>query len=80
MRNVRRWEDLNEKQKEHLRRVFDNVMNNDKECLHDQCQECFGTGVKIDGTPCVHNISCNCSKCGTMCLMTAGVLHVTTKL
>lgn len=32
-------------------------------CLHDICTECHGTGRKSNGTPCVHMISCTCSKC-----------------
>lgn len=32
-------------------------------CLHDQCIECFGSGKKQDGSPCIHFISCNCPKC-----------------
>lgn len=27
----------------------------------------LGTGVKSDGSPCVHNISCPCPKCTTYC-------------
>jgi hypothetical protein len=34
-------------------------------CLHDNCLQCNGTGVKKDGLgPCVHMISCKCSRCG----------------
>lgn len=36
-----------------------------KVCLHKLC-ECRGTGVRRDGTPCVHHISCPCDKCRTM--------------
>lgn len=32
-------------------------------CLHKKCSECLGTGVKSDGTSCVHGISCPCSSC-----------------
>ena len=32
-------------------------------CLHDSCRECFGTGIKEDGSMCVHYIACHCPKC-----------------
>lgn len=32
-------------------------------CLHDQCNECHGSGKKQDGSPCIHYLSCNCPKC-----------------
>ena len=32
-------------------------------CLHDICKSCKGTGVTTSGRPCIHNISCPCSKC-----------------
>jgi hypothetical protein len=32
-------------------------------CLHDNCRLCNGTGIKLDGCICVHNIACNCKKC-----------------
>lgn len=40
-------------------------MKNDKnqKCLHDTCSECHGEGVRKDGSPCIHYISCPCSKC-----------------
>lgn len=48
----------------HYTQVWDNYKTNKKqECLHDQCPECHGTGVKKDGTPCIHYISCPCPKC-----------------
>ena len=56
-------EDLRRKQEEHLR----NVRANPREqawqpCLHDNCPLCHGTGVKLDGSHCVHYLSCNCPK------------------
>lgn len=37
---------------------------NVKECLHNSCPECDGTGKnKKTGAVCVHFISCRCSKC-----------------
>lgn len=32
-------------------------------CLHDNCNECNGTGIKANGGMCIHNISCSCNKC-----------------
>lgn len=32
-------------------------------CTHDGCSECVGTGIKRDGSPCIHMISCPCPKC-----------------
>ena len=32
-------------------------------CLHNSCPECNGSGIKEDGSMCIHNISCNCDKC-----------------
>lgn len=32
-------------------------------CLHSNCKSCNGTGIKIDGGVCIHNIVCNCPKC-----------------
>ena len=35
-------------------------------CLHDLCEACHGTGVKSDGSKCVHGIVCTCKKCESM--------------
>lgn len=54
--------DLAERKRKHLEKVS----KEKKEwtpCLHDQCPECIGTGIKKNGSPCVHNLSCNCPKC-----------------
>ena len=54
--------DLAEKQKNHL----NNVSRNSDEwtpCSHDECIECLGTGIKRNGSQCVHMISCRCPKC-----------------
>lgn len=32
-------------------------------CLHESCSECSGSGINKSGRPCVHGISCPCSKC-----------------
>lgn len=34
-----------------------------KKCLHKSCPECSGTGLKKDGTKCIHNLSCRCNEC-----------------
>lgn len=70
--------DLKKRQEEHLNRVqqnrnLDNGFNKPfpygpikttwKPCLHDGCTECIGTGIKRDGSTCIHYISCQCPKC-----------------
>jgi hypothetical protein len=35
----------------------------EQECLHRTCSACHGTGVKRNGTACVHMISCPCRNC-----------------
>lgn len=32
-------------------------------CQHDSCPECHGSGIKENGQPCIHMISCSCPKC-----------------
>jgi hypothetical protein len=60
-------EELAKKQKEHLEKIQSNIDYNWKPCLHDQCTQCHGTGIKQDGFFCVHSISCSCPKCTVMC-------------
>lgn len=37
-------------------------------CLHDQCPNCGGTGVRKDGLGfCLHGIACPCPKCNFTC-------------
>jgi len=55
--------DLAERQRRHLENVKENTNPYWQPCLHDGCPECLGTGVKIDGSTCIHMISCGCSKC-----------------
>ena len=55
--------ELAEKQRNHLKNVYGNKGDNWRPCMHDQCPECFGTGIKIDGSACIHYISCPCPKC-----------------
>jgi hypothetical protein len=51
---------LARRQREHLRQVTD---QNWQPCMHDQCPECHGTGIRRDGGVCVHSLSCPCPKC-----------------
>lgn len=32
-------------------------------CLHRSCRSCNGTGIRIDGGPCIHALSCPCPRC-----------------
>ena len=58
---------LNIRQEEHMRKVSESVDSNWQPCLHDGCPQCVGTGIKRDGSPCVHMISCHCPKCSPRC-------------
>lgn len=51
---------LKQRQEEHLKSLF--PQDRWQPCLHDQCQQCHGTGISRFG-PCVHMISCPCPKC-----------------
>jgi len=48
--------ELAERQRKHLERVS-GVHNNWRPCLHDQCPECHGTGIRANGGVCIHGIS-----------------------
>ena len=39
------------------------IYDTDNKCLHNNCDECGGKGIKKDGTECVHMISCKCPRC-----------------
>jgi len=54
---------LKEIQRKHLEQVDNNQDIPWQPCLHDSCPYCHGTGVKLNGSPCIHHISCNCPKC-----------------
>lgn len=62
--NKEEWEkQLKEKQAQHLEKI-NKLRNKEWEpCKHDQCESCHGTWLKLDGTHCVHYISCDCPKC-----------------
>ena len=36
-------------------------------CLHESCPSCHGTGMKEDGSMCIHMISCPCKTCRVWC-------------
>lgn len=55
--------DLAEKQRQHLENVKRQSNINWRPCLHNSCPQCFGTGIKHDGSVCIHHISCPCPKC-----------------
>lgn len=61
--------DLERRQKAHLEKVNG---RNWRPCMHDSCKECCGTGVRSNGTACVHMISCPCPKCSP-CYMGCGI-------
>lgn len=56
-------EDLKRRQEEHLKNVYNNHDSNWRPCMHDSCPNCLGTGIKHDGSACIHCISCPCPKC-----------------
>lgn len=53
-------DDLKRRQREHLDSIGE---ENWQPCMHDGCSECIGTGVKKDGSTCIHWISCPCPRC-----------------
>ncbi len=57
--------DLRRRQQEHLKKVRNR--RNWQPCAHDACTQCHGTGIKADGSTCVHMISCPCPKCTPRC-------------
>ena len=61
--------DLKKRQEEHLKQV-NNSKTDWKPCLHDECSECHGTGIKLNGGVCFHFISCSCPKCTVYCSAT----------
>ena len=54
--------DLQKIQREHLAKVAKNL-GDGSDCMHNQCPQCHGTGVRSDGQACVHMISCPCPRC-----------------
>ena len=66
------YKDLKKRQEEHLRGIngskYGSNWSNWQPCLHDQCPDCLGTGIKHDGSLCIHMISCPCPKCSPQCM------------
>lgn len=60
-------DDLWRRQKKHIDNLQSKLNQNWRPCLHDSCPSCIGTGIKSDGSMCVHNISCPCPKCSPYC-------------
>lgn len=56
-------DDLRKRQEEHLRNVSSFQDYQWQPCLHDACPACLGTGIRVDGSMCIHGISCSCPKC-----------------
>lgn len=59
--------DLKRRQEEHLGHVRGHQDADWKPCMHDGCPECIGTGVKRDGSICIHMLYCSCPKCSPRC-------------
>jgi hypothetical protein len=38
-----------------------------RRCMHGSCPECSGTGIRRDGTYCIHALSCPCPRCTPYC-------------
>ena len=57
--------DLRKRQEEHLKKVKKFRWDEDstERCAHNACSSCVGTGIRIDGSVCVHWISCRCRRC-----------------
>lgn len=51
---------LKMRQEQHLRQF-------ERPCLHDQCLDCYGTGIRRGGGICVHGLVCSCPKCSVQC-------------
>ena len=54
---------VSERQRKHLEAVRSNLERSLQPCLHNNCNKCCGTGIRKDGTACIHMISCPCAKC-----------------
>jgi hypothetical protein len=63
------YDELEKRQAEHLKEVTRRATGGEqwKPCRHDLCTECHGTGVRLDGTPCMHALHCDCPKCAPRC-------------
>lgn len=54
--------ELKERQRKHLESLQQANDAQWKPCMHDQCQQCHGTGISARGV-CVHSVACDCPKC-----------------
>ena len=69
------YERMVEQRKKHHLESIDNARGAYwQPCLHNECPQCWGTGVKLDGGFCIHSMSCPCPKCSPRSL-SLGVLH-----
>jgi len=59
--------ELAQRQQEHLQGILNQKERGWRPCMHDQCSSCHGTGIKKDGSACIHGISCPCPKCMPQC-------------
>jgi DnaJ-class molecular chaperone len=58
---------------EALQKLYEIVrpaISEQKNCLHLNCGECHGTGIKRGGGACIHSISCNCPQCTPYAMIT----------
>lgn len=58
--------DLRERQQEHLKNVRRG--REWRPCAHDACDQCHGTGIKSNGTSCIHMLHCTCPRCSPQML------------
>jgi len=69
--------DLKKRQEQHLKNIQGFRESTWQPCLHDSCSSCLGTGVKENGSICIHFISCSCPKCSPQCLA-SNAMHTQT--
>jgi len=55
--------DLRKRQREHLDKVRGTTDKDWIPCAHNSCRECIGTGMKKNGSLCLHGLVCYCSRC-----------------
>lgn len=60
-------EELRRRQEEHLEGIRKSHDIYWIPCMHDSCPECIGTGIRKDGSACIHGLSCPCPKCTPRC-------------
>lgn len=71
--------DLKERQRIHLEKVNRYRNQHWTPCMHETCPQCVGTGVKVDGSTCIHMMYCTCPKCSpiTTCFSTISTVSTT---